>query len=697
MGAEVVGTYDTQLVLLSFIVAVVASYTALNAAGRLSATRGRSATLWLIGGAFAMGTGIWSMHFIGMLAFRLPVPMHYDVPITLLSMLIAVIVSGFALFMVSRPHMSRRTLAVGGVTMGFGICAMHYSGMAAMQISPAVRYDPLLFAVSVALAIAGSTAAWWITFRLRQHDATMAVMKKLGGATAMGLAITSMHYTGMAAARFAPDVVHLAGASVIDNSWIALTVGLVTFAILSLTLVVSIYDSRLRHTATLAESHRHESAQLQDRVLHDDLTKLPNRLLLERHINQAIARTPEGKTFTVMFIDLDRFKTINDSLGHDVGDKLLPAVAQRFVGCLRSQDFVARISGDEFGIVLEGVAEEEMIAVIGQKILDAVSAPFYVLHHELYIACSIGISVYPKDGRDVHALIVNADRAMYQAKRAGRKNYQFFTNAMSVVAEERLVLESGLHHALQQEEFELYYQPRIEVQSGRILGMEALIRWRHPVKGLVLPAEFIPLAEETGLIMAIDAWVLKTACSQNRRWQEAGLPALEVAVNLSASQFRRRSLVDFVSKVLQESKLDPRYLELEFTETVVMQNAEETILTLERFNAMGIRLSIDDFGTGYSSLSYLRAFPIDKLKIDYSFVRDVITDPDDTAIVRAIIALAHSLRLRVVAEGVESEEQLQSLQVLGCDEYQGYYCSEPLPANRFAQLLEKEKQRCPAP
>jgi diguanylate cyclase (GGDEF)-like protein len=389
----------------------------------------------------------------------------------------------------------------------------------------------------------------------------------------------------------------------------------------------------------------------------------------------------------VLFVDLDRFKTLNDSLGHYAGDAVLRTVAERLRSTVRTEDTVSRLGGDEFVILVKHLGSLEDAATVARKVMDVLAAPIRVEGQELRISSSIGISVYPLHGDSSTRLIANADAAMYHVKKAGRCNFVFFSPEMGTFFPKRLALETELRAALDNNEFVLHYQPKIDMRTGRIIGLEALVRWQHPQRGLVMPAEFIPFAEETGLIVPLGRWVLHQACFQNRAWQRRGIRDLTVAVNISGVQFQQPNFVESVSYALAASNLAPRYLELEITETVVMQNASVVIGMLEQLHRMGVSLSIDDFGTGYSSLNYLKRFPIHKLKIDQSFIRDISVDSDDAAIVNAIIALAHSLRLRVVAEGVEHEEQLNFLRVLGNDEYQGFLHSKPLPAKELDALL----------
>jgi diguanylate cyclase (GGDEF)-like protein len=441
----------------------------------------------------------------------------------------------------------------------------------------------------------------------------------------------------------------------------------------------------------LAAALQRANAELTHLTLHDTLTKLPNRILIEDRIGRAIEECRRaGERCAVLFVDLDRFKLVNDTLGHLAGDEVLRTAAERLRSSVRLEDSVARVGGDEFVILLRRVAHDQDAALVARKIIGALGAPAQVFGRELRVTPSVGVSVFPMHGDNAEALITNADAAMYHIKKSVRNDFAFFAPQMSAVPPGRLALENDLRKALEGAQFELHYQPKVAVQSARITGMEALVRWRHPERGMIAPAEFIPLAEDTGLILPLGQWVMREACRQNRAWQDQGLPSMPVAINLSAVQLRRTDLVGAVAAVLHESALEPRFLELEITESVVMQNAAEAIGMLAELSRMGVHVAIDDFGTGYSSLSYLKRFPLRGLKIDRSFVRDISSDPDDAAIVQAIIALAHGLRLKVIAEGVETPEQLQFLRSLGSDEYQGYYRSKPLPADAFARLLAQE-------
>jgi diguanylate cyclase (GGDEF)-like protein/PAS domain S-box-containing protein len=436
---------------------------------------------------------------------------------------------------------------------------------------------------------------------------------------------------------------------------------------------------------TDAKTHQDELAR---QANHDSLTGLPNRNLLHDRIERACARTQRfGDFAAVAFLDLDKFKDVNDSLGHSVGDQLLRAVAQRLESSLRAMDTVARLGGDEFVLVLSDHKSAQSVSGELQRIVESFAQPFTLDNQDVFVTASIGVALYPQDARDSEALMKNAELAMYRAKESGRNAYRLYTVELQARVTERMALEGMLRRALERGELSLHYQPQVDLHSNCVFGCEALIRWNQADLGMIGPAKFIPLAEDTGLIVAIGEWVLRTACLQARAWQDAGLPAITVAVNISARQFREKQLLPSVARILAETGLDPGQLELEVTESVIMHDAHNVVADLQAFKDMGIKLSVDDFGTGYSSLSYLKRFPVDRLKIDQSFVRDVTSDADDAGIAQAVITLGHTLNLRVIAEGVETPEQLAFLRRNQCDEMQGYLFGKPMPADEFARLL----------
>ncbi len=429
--------------------------------------------------------------------------------------------------------------------------------------------------------------------------------------------------------------------------------------------------------------------RLQHLAHHDPLTDLPNRVLLQDRLNQAMREAHQlERLVAVMFLDLDRFKTINDTLGHHIGDALLKAVAERLAICLRPGDTVSRLGGDEFTIILANLAHVDDVTHVVQKIMGQFMSPFRIGGRDLFVSPSVGITLYPVDEKDAMSLLKDADIAMYRAKELGRNQFQFYTPELNVRAAHRLELETGLRQAIERQEFILHYQPLVDLKTGRIRGMEALLRWQHPKFGLVPPLEFIPLAEETGLIIPIGEWVLKTACAQIKAWHVTGFPALQVAVNLSSQQLRDKNLIDVVKQALKAAEIEARYLDLELTESVLMQDMELAATILKELKAVGVSFSLDDFGTGYSSLSYLKRFPIDYLKIDRSFVHDMTTDSFGAGLVQAIIAMAKVLNIKVIAEGVETQEQLELLRRYGCDITQGYFCSRPLAVESFTELLQ---------
>lgn len=689
-----IGSYSPALVLISLCVAILASYTALDLTGRIATAKGRAVHLWMCGGALAMGSGVWSMHFIGMLAFSLPIDLGYDLTLTLVSLLIAVLSSGFALWLINQPSLPLLQLACGALIMGTGISSMHYMGMAAMRMQPGIDYDPQLFSASLAVAVCASAAALWIAFRLRRQTP---YVRQIRGAAAvlMGIAIVGMHYTGMAAASFPEGSYCGALGTGLKGDGLVYLVLITTLAVIAVALLTSVLDARLiARTTELARSLTLANQELTQLTLHDILTGLPNRTLLADRIEQAIGKASEqGTCFALMFIDLDGFKPVNDAFGHHVGDQLLKAVAERLRGHLHSQDTLARIGGDEFVLLVE-LQEPGDAMGVAIKQVNLVSRPYRVAEHDLQLTASIGIVLYPGNGMDQHELLRNADAAMYHAKNAGKNGYSFFDVSMNSDARQQLQLLQDLRVALQQGQFRLHYQPKFDAVRRVPIGAEALLRWEHPQHGLLYPDRFISLAEKTGLIIPIGEWVLGEACRQMRQWLEQGHKDWRIAVNLSAIQFCYAGLVDGVAQALQRNQLPANNLTLEITETTAMRDADASLLVLQRLSDMGVDISIDDFGTGYSSLMYLKRLPANELKIDRGFVRDLEHDSDDAAIVSAIVALGQALGLRIVAEGVETDSQQDFLTRLGCDSLQGYLMGRPVPAEQFmAGLAPREAPR----
>ncbi|MDR6609373.1 EAL domain-containing protein [Pseudomonas synxantha] len=687
-----IGSYSPTLVIISLCVAILASYTALDLTGRIATAKGRAVHLWTAGGAIAMGIGIWSMHFIGMLAFELPIDLGYDGAITLLSLLIGVLSSGFALWLVSQPQLPAWQLAFGALVMGAGISAMHYTGMAAMRMQPGIDYDPTLFGTSLVIAVGASGAALWIAFRLRQHTPYVRLIRG-GAAVIMGIAIVGMHYTAMAAARFADGSFCGAAVDGLSGKGLDNLVLITTLAVLSIALLTSILDARLEaRTASLALSLTEANRELTQLALHDTLTGLPNRMLLADRIDQAMSRVrEEGGCFALMFIDLDGFKPVNDAFGHHMGDLLLREVALRLREDLRSQDTLARIGGDEFVLLVQLNEQIDALNHAARQV-GLIAREFRVAEHDLHISASVGIALYPGNGQTAHELLMNADAAMYHAKGAGKNGYSFFDASMNNNARKQLQLLQDLRNAVEHQEFSLHYQPKFDAANGRPVGAEALLRWEHPTQGMLLPDKFIELAEKTGLIIPIGEWVLNEACRQMREWYVQGYTDWRIAVNLSAIQFCHSGLVQSVAKALAAHHLPANSLTLEITETTAMSDADASMRVLQELSDMGVDLSIDDFGTGYSSLMYLKRLPANELKIDRGFVRDLERDSDDAAIVSAIVALGQALGLRIVAEGVETGVQQDFLTQLGCDSLQGYLLGHPLPAEGFMMEIHRGEQ-----
>ena len=459
----------------------------------------------------------------------------------------------------------------------------------------------------------------------------------------------------------------------------------------------ALYEEEIACFVVDLSQNKQAQEKLNHLAYHDALTDLPNQTLFKDRLKQAIAMSRRNDQMqAVLLLNLDRFKTINDSLGYMAGDRLLQSVAQRLTSCVRESDTVARFGGDEFAILLTHVPRAQEAANVARAVKEALDQAYLFDDQEVFVASSIGIAVYPTDGRDTGSLLKNAGAALDRAKVQGGNNYQFYTAGGTTRALKQLVLESNLRGALERNEFVVHYQPQVDTRSFQLLGMEALVRWQHPSLGLLYPKEFIPLAEDSGLIIQLGDWVLRTACTQSMAWQDAGLAPMRLSVNFSARQFQQATFISSVASILKDTNLDPRWLELELTESSIMKDPEVAIEKLHELKLMGIRVAIDDFGTGYSSLNYLKRFPIDTLKIDRSFVSDICKDPHDTAIVRAIITLGHALDLTVVAEGVETQEQLQYLTSLDCDVLQGFLFSKSLTVSAFEELLMEHRQVVPS-
>ncbi|MBD2867722.1 EAL domain-containing protein [Paenibacillus arenilitoris] len=796
--AHIHGTYDQSLVIFSYIIAVVASFTALDLAGRVSSAKGKARIGWLLFGAAAMGMGIWSMHFVGMLAFSLPVPVVYDLIVVLLSVLAAFAAAYVALYVVGRNQLTLRQLLTGGVLLAAGISAMHYIGMGAMLID--ITYRPSIVLLSILIAFLASIAALWLSFYFRKGGQRGEAWKKLGSGAIMGAAIVGMHYTGMYAAMF-----HGGGKEaifygiVLDDKWLAYFISGGTLLTLGMSLLgiymskrlsgkdseleqsekwyKSLYENsqdgilsvdlqyriisfnpvaldiiglsgkqlhqqpvgmlasiivpedralvedgfsrsfkgetvnfetaiirpdgrRVELNETIAPvivdgsvvgsyimfkditEEKHAKEQINYLAFHDELTSLPNRRLFNQTIAQAIEESEAEQTrFAVMVIDIDRFKMINDSLGHTIGDQFLQEVSRRINESGAGHDvMLARMGGDEFTLLFRHYDNEGSVSDLAERIIRTMQAPYRLADSDFYVSASIGISIFPTHGKDADQLLKNADTAMYEVKKKGKNGYQYFSNELVKKLQEKIELEGDLRKAIAKNELLLHYQPQIRTSDNSMVGIEALVRWNHPTKGIISPGVFIPIAEETGLINDIGTWVLREACAQMRQWHDEGGPLIPISVNLSSQQFHQPHLAEYIMSILQETGLEPQYLELEITESMMMDATVSTGI-LNKLNEHGIRISLDDFGTGYSSLSYLKMFPIHKVKIDRSFIRDITQNNNDKAIVATIIAMAQHLNMEVIAEGIETKDQLDILTDKDCGKIQGYYFSKPLSAD----------------
>ncbi|GGN98181.1 EAL domain-containing protein [Saccharibacillus kuerlensis] len=788
------GTYNTGLVIVSCIISVLASYAALNLAGRIHLAQGRLRAFWLFGGALSMGIGIWSMHFIGMLALQLPMQMTYHIPLVILSMIVPIIVSFIALWTVTRYKLSWRALCVGGLLLASGVVDMHYMGMSAMSMT--ITYNPWLVALSVMIALAASIAALGLMRKLRLEGSRLGY--KLASALIMGAAIAGMHYTGMAAARFHVHDHHfpLLGGSIVDMDKLMLIITLSSLFLIGFTIYGAFIDGRLNQKDKMIRSQekwyralyennadgiisinteeiitdmnpailnligmeretfigspvteiqrffdpdtyrevrslhdqselstaltyetqilhpqgqtlhlgvvsvpvfvdgevtgthlivrditrqKQAQAQIEHLAYHDELTGLPNRRQFDTIVQERIERSQGTERLAVMVLDIDRFKMINDSLGHAYGDAFLQKVSQRISEVIDpSMATLSRMGGDEFALICHSFSSDIEVEEAARRIVSVLQVPCTLKDNDFYVSASIGIAMYPEHGESREELIKNADSAMYEVKRGGKNGYRFYSAELDEELLFKIEIEADLRKAVERGELEVYYQPQYRMPNRELIGMEALLRWHHPVRGMVSPGQFVPIAEETGLIMDIGRWVLKEACRQAKAWHEAGLTKVPVSVNLSTQQFHQPDLDIEIEQILIETGLDPKYLELEITESMMM-DASASIEIMNRLKRLGIRLSLDDFGTGYSSLSYLSRLPISRLKIDRSFVMRLEESGTEQAIVTTIIAMAYSLGMDVIAEGIETEGQLRILTEERCLEFQGYYFSRPLP------------------
>ncbi|MDM2731694.1 MULTISPECIES: putative bifunctional diguanylate cyclase/phosphodiesterase [Citrobacter] len=680
-------SWDPVLIGISFVVAFIASFIALDSAGKVAISSRRESTFWRLSGGATLGMGIWSMHFIGMLAMKMSMPINYHFSLTAFSFLIALISATLAInIAISGQTLSARRLIVATSLLSTGVVTMHYVGMVAIVEHVAIRWQFSLILLSVVIAIIASGIGLWLAFHLRQNT-RRALINRLIAALVMALAIASMHYTGMGAATFT-HFGHTAhdGLSTLELSiWVCA----VTLVILGIMLVISMVDSQLR-TSRLADNLHQLNCQLEHQVHFDALTGLANRTQIDVCLQTCLRHSKlHQQHFALVFIDLDRFKIVNDTWGHHIGDQLLISSTQRIYNCLEDTMTLARLGGDEF-ILLVPNSNREAISVLMTRIASAVKEPFTLFGHTIRVSLSAGSSLYPEHGSTLHELKVKADTAMYHVKQAGRNGWAIYTPEMEAIADTPPTFLQELSQALERNQFELWYQPKYTAGDRSLTGFEALLRWHHPERGILLPAEFLPALEETGLIIPVGTWVLQQACSQLYQWESQGHTEWTLAVNLSPAQFEQPDIVDIVCNALAQYQLSPAHLTLELTESTALKNLKRSVEVLNAFADLGITVSIDDFGTGYSNILMLKSLPARELKIDRIFVKDISENSKNTKIVSTIIDIAHSMNMRVVAEGIETQEQETLLTQMGCGVLQGFLYAKPLPAHKIYDLIQTE-------
>ena len=683
-----VGSYDYRLVLLSLLVAFISSWAGLGFAARLHGNEAKINQLWLLASAVTIGTGIWSMHFIGMLAFSLPIATGYAFNLTILSWLIAVAVSWMGLKIANHTMLSTGLLVTGGAILAVGICAMHYMGMAAMGMTPSISYNPWLFGLSLLIPALAAMAALRILFWQRTQSGKSIFTAKLLTASLMTIGIAGMHYTGMAAAIFAPNSVCGASASA-NPALLAIAVAASVIALILGAFLIAIFDAHMESSSASRSLSLQDANQELSRIaMMDTLTQLPNRRLFEQHLEVAIGRTSRGNnSLAIAYIDLDGFKPVNDALGHQVGDEVLIAVAKRLIAAVRGCDVVARIGSDEFVTIIDDIHSDQDIVPVVERIIQSLRDVFYIDIHEIRISASVGIAVYPCDG-NIGRLLECADAAMYRAKSDGKNQYRFFDSEIELATNHLQEIQRDLTLAIANKEFRLYFQPKIDSKTERLVGMEALLRWQHPSHGLLEPAHFIAAAERFGLINQIGDWVIEETCRIMQHMHAQGL-SVNVSINLSSQQFRNNNLVISVLQALKHFDLPVSSLMVEIVEPSNLHHADQFNLLLTTLKEAGIEIAIGNFGTGISSLAYLQSMQVNELKLDRTFVRDIASNQQTQAIIDSIVRLAHALDLRVVAEGVETEAQRKILTNLGCNQLQGFLFSRPLAENDLASLVRK--------
>nr|WP_305880155.1 EAL domain-containing protein [Pseudomonas sp. B28(2017)] len=697
-------THDPFLVLLAYLVACVGCFATLDMAERVAhAEKSASKTRWRWVGSGCLAGGIWAMHFVAMLAFQAPIGLYYQLPVTVFSLTIALLAAWLAMHTLSLPDLNLQQCLMASIGIGLGIATMHYVGMTAMHSSALVYYHPGLFALSIALAIGAALAALLLAWYLRNGAGMLHQLFKYCASLLLGVGILSMHLTAMAAFNLVlPNDSLPVQSSEQSHLQLALTVTVMTLLIIGSSISAALADKKLQHkdrdlqrVNSLLSQLDQARMSLQQVAHYDPLTNLINR----RGFNQVFAeklieKTNETGMLAVLFLDIDHFKRINDSLGHDAGDELLKVLAGHIKSSVRShEDVVARLGGDEFCLLID-LHDRDEARQLAQRIMLKMKEPIELAGRRMVMTTSIGISLFPEDGKTCEELLKNADLALYQSKGSGRNGLNFFSANLKTRATLELQLEEELRHALREDTgLMLYYQPIYDLKTGQVSKLEALIRWQHPVHGLLVPDRFIAIAEANGLIAELDNWVLRKACEDLGKLSRQGCEDLKIAVNFSPLNLAREELADEIEHALRAAGVEPHRLELEVTENALMGNIANTLVLLRQIRALGVSLSIDDFGTGYSSLAYLKRLPLNTLKIDRSFIQDIPKATQDMEIVQAIIVMAHTLHLQVVTEGVETFEQYQFLENHDCDFVQGYLLSRPVPLAELHPVLNEINQR----
>lgn len=677
-------SWDPVLIAISYLVAFIASFVALDSAGKIPLSSRKAALFWRIAGGVTLGIGIWSMHFIGMLSMQMPMMMSYDLWLTLASLGVAVVASATALnIAVAGKKLSPFRLIFATAILSAGVVSMHYIGMAALKLDGSIVWDRRLVGLSVVIAVVASGTALWLAFRLRDKRKGVFI-DRIIAAFVMAAAICAMHYTGMSAAQFQEMAHTLPGG--IGELGLSIWVSVTTLCLLGVMLIISLIDSH-RRTSRLTDNLHQLNRQLELQARFDALTGLANRHQMDLRMQDCLrSALLIKKPFAVIFLNVDHFKRVNDTWGHSVGDELLIAVAQRITARLTREMTLARLGGDAF-ILLVPECDDDRLNALVTALLEDVRRPLSVCGHTLSTTISAGVSLYPQDGETLHELKLKADAALNRVKEEGRNGWAIYRAEMSTAIPAKPGFLQELSQALERDQFELWYQPTWHAGDKTIHGFEALLRWRHPEQGVVLPNLFIPSLEQTGLIIPVGNWAIEAACRQLHFWTEQGFSQWTLSLNLSPIQFEQPDIFQIVSSMLEKYSLSPSRLILEVTESTALKNLDRSIELLNAFNHAGIVVSIDDFGTGYSNLLMLSVLPAKELKIDRSFVTSMLENEKSYKLVETIISIARTMEMNVVAEGIETEEQQAVLTRLGCDYLQGYLFSRPLPAEQVPWLL----------